>query len=303
MSDQFADDGAPLWADLLRQKPDLILFAGDNVYADGRFLPADPERLWRRYAETRERLPFFQSLELVPVLATWDDHDYGVNDGDFTYPHKAAAKEIFDAFFPQAPGSRSVERGPGVSTRLSVFGQRFFLMDGRTFRNQRDRTGVVTHWGEEQNQWLRNEIRRGTGPIWLVNGSQFFGGYHRYESFEREHPADLSRWLKELGRLPWPTIFVSGDRHLSEILNVQRSEMPYKTFELTSSGIHSSVSKSPDSPTTPRMGRTAGPFLEMNYMIIDTAFRATSRPILKLDVSVVGLGHKVGFTQRLDIQL
>ena len=35
----------------------------------------------------------------MPVLATWDDHDYGQNDGGADFPYKEAAKELFLEFW------------------------------------------------------------------------------------------------------------------------------------------------------------------------------------------------------------
>ncbi len=29
------------------------------------------------------------------VIGVWDDHDYGINDGDMTYPNKLETRDIF----------------------------------------------------------------------------------------------------------------------------------------------------------------------------------------------------------------
>ena len=29
------------------------------------------------------------------VIGVWDDHDYGTNDGDMTYPNKIETRDIF----------------------------------------------------------------------------------------------------------------------------------------------------------------------------------------------------------------
>ncbi|MGE3759273.1 MAG: hypothetical protein AB7H97_16025, partial [Pseudobdellovibrionaceae bacterium] len=64
---------------------DLVFFNGDAVYADSVFQSigkkaASPKRVWKRYVETRCRVPFYFSEKLTPVLGVWDDHDYGMNN-------------------------------------------------------------------------------------------------------------------------------------------------------------------------------------------------------------------------------
>lgn len=304
--DRFVAEGAPLWAHLLELRPQLIFMVGDNVYAD-TFGPADPEKLWRRYAETRERLPVFRAQRLVPILATWDDHDFGANDADSSYRFKDAARTVFQAFFAQTPGAGGIVRGPGVSTRIDLFKQRFLFMDNRTFRNTHDRAGILTHWGEDQNRWFVDNIARGSGPIWLINGSQFFGGYHKYESFEREHPEDLRRVLKELSRSPWPTLFISGDRHLSEVLEANWPELGYRSVELTSSGIHSFVNdpasrQMPRGLLTPSTGPILGPYHKRNFMIVDVDLRSPPSSGLRIQVAVFGPKKEIGFSSKYEIR-
>lgn len=302
-NDKFVRAGAPLWAHLYELQPHAIFMVGDNVYAD-KGGAADPEQLWRRYAETREALPIFRAPRLIPVFATWDDHDYGANDADFRYPYKNEARSVFQAFFPREPLSAGVRRGPGVATRVDFFKQRFFFMDNRTFRNTRDRAGVLTHWGDEQNRWLAENLRLGSGPIWLINGSQFFGGYHEYESFEREHPTDMRRLLRELSRSSWPTLFISGDRHLSEILDANWPELGHRSVELTSSGIHSYVGelaarRLPAQPAAD--GPIVGPFVKMNFMMVEIDLRS-SLPGLRISATVFGPNREAGFNAKYEIR-
>ncbi|MCM2282953.1 MAG: alkaline phosphatase family protein, partial [Bdellovibrionaceae bacterium] len=305
-NDRFASRGEPLWKHLLELKPDVIFMIGDNVYADAGG-DANPEKLWRRYVETRQTLKIFRAPRLIPVLATWDDHDYGANDADHTYRYREASQSVFEAFFAQSPGIGGLEKGPGVASRVDLFQQRFFFMDNRSFRNTRDRDGILTHWGEEQNHWLKTGLAQGHGPIWLINGSQFFGGYHEYESFEREHPADLRRLLKELSRSPFPTVFISGDRHLSEILEAKWPELGYRSVELTSSGIHSYKANFWGRLDTPapdqRMagGPIVGPYLKMNFMIVDVNLLARE-PGVQMQVTVYGPRRQIGFSSKLDIR-
>ncbi|MCG6867158.1 MAG: hypothetical protein LJE91_00065 [Gammaproteobacteria bacterium] len=50
---------------------------------------------------------------ISPVLATWDDHDYGENDAGAEYPMKQQSERIFLDFFGVPPGAPSHMR-PGI---------------------------------------------------------------------------------------------------------------------------------------------------------------------------------------------
>ena len=99
------DDRTPqddIWQQMLALRPDVIFLIGDNVYADKHIkgikygtkswhVMASPADLWHRYVETRNTIDLFKSEELVPVVATWDDHDYGINNGGRDYPYQQEA--------------------------------------------------------------------------------------------------------------------------------------------------------------------------------------------------------------------
>src|ERR1700754_3659142 len=74
----------PIWDADLAAEPDLFVFLGDNVYLDTR----DPEVMRRKYAQLAAQ-PGFQRLKATtPILAIWDDHDFGENDAGVEYPMK-----------------------------------------------------------------------------------------------------------------------------------------------------------------------------------------------------------------------
>jgi alkaline phosphatase D len=69
---------------------DLFIFMGDNIYADKGGIPMMQEK----YALLKNSR-FFQGLKNKPILATWDDHDFGLNDGGAEYPQKKEAQAEF----------------------------------------------------------------------------------------------------------------------------------------------------------------------------------------------------------------
>jgi alkaline phosphatase D len=235
---------ADIWNQLAAQHPDLLIFLGDNVYADRKSLlnvrPADPKQLWERYVKTRHRLRFYQFPELIPVLATWDDHDFGADDMNGTYRFSAESKEIFDSFYAQEsfPGSK-IAHGPGVSSFLSTGSMNFMLLDDRTFNLGEAGDASESMLGVAQEEWIADRLAQSPKPTWIMNGLQFYGGYHAKDSFEGVHPRSLARFENRVRAAAAPVILVSGDTHFSEIMEIESEKLGYPTFEFTSSSIHS----------------------------------------------------------------
>lgn len=305
MDDALSDVQKKIWPELLSQNLDAVIFAGDNTYADwagGKAKPVtNEEQLWSRYAETRSALEFFKSEILVPVVATWDDHDFGKNDGDRTFAFKERALSAFYGFFPQRKAGVQFERGPGVASWWKAFGVQFALLDDRSFRspNKLD-SEDQTHFGPDQESWLKEGLAAAKVPVFVVSGDQFFGGYHGFESYEGSHPksfnTQVARWRKST---TVPLLFLSGDRHLTEIIKVPKTHLGYPTFEITSSAIHAKVFKEAfeKSPSPNQLVGKAG---EYNYTVIEIT-EASARA-LKLDVKSFGVGKKLIYEQNLTVK-
>ena len=85
----------PIWEAIVAARPDVFLFIGDTVYADTTDMPT----MRAAYAKLAA-LPGYQKLlRTCPVLATWDDHDYGRDDAGADYPRKKESQQIFLDFF------------------------------------------------------------------------------------------------------------------------------------------------------------------------------------------------------------
>jgi alkaline phosphatase D len=81
----------PIWDAVLATKPELFVFLGDNIYGDTR----DMKELRAKYAQLAAK-PGFQRLRAsTPLLATWDDHDFGEDDAGADYPMKEESRRSF----------------------------------------------------------------------------------------------------------------------------------------------------------------------------------------------------------------
>ena len=256
-----------IWNGLAQKNPEYLLMIGDNVYANrepnGSPLTANPENLWRRYTDIRLTIPFYFQQKLIPVHAVWDDNDYGSKDAGEAYEYKNESKQIFDAFFAQSLSDENYTKSFGVGGQLSLGDFNLYFLDGRSFRASYKEG---RHLGIEQSQWLMKSLKEESQPSLIIKGDQFFGGYHNFDSYEGHHPEDFTTFVDSLKRIGTPVVFLSGDRHLSEIMQFPRSLFGIPSFEITSSPIHSKVYEDSGVKNPWRVVHTNG---QMNFTIID----------------------------------
>jgi len=237
MYDGFTRHATTMWEAMAREECDFVVLLGDTCYADIRNSAHEEAGYLRRYTETRLSLSWFKMERLTPTLAVWDDHDFGADNADRTFAGAAFNRRLFRAFWGAADNSAWIKTF-GVGSRFEAFGQRFYLLDDRSYRDPKG-TPHGRHWGHEQTDWFTADIARNSRPAWLMNGSQFFGSRLIMEQVETDHPDDLRDINARLARLPAPVAFVSGDVHFSEIERIGPEILGYETRQFTSSAIHS----------------------------------------------------------------
>lgn len=268
-----------MWNHVANNQPDMVFLLGDNCYADFAVDGSEFD-LWRRYCETRRALNHFRQSFLIPTLAVWDDHDYGRNNANKSYKNKVMAQRCFHMFF----GSADVDGYKntfGVGSLFSGFGQNFYFMDSRFFRDFPGQGGFM--WGENQQELLLENLRHSSKPSWIFNGGQFFGNYRGQESFLKDYFRNFSDLHRKLAHVEAPVIFGSGDVHFSEIMKIEPQVLGYKTFELTSSAIHSF--NPPFSLLIKNPRRLTGSW-KQNFMIVKSQVRDAG-----LDIKTHGIGR------------
>jgi alkaline phosphatase D len=228
----------PLWTPILNQRPQLWVWLGDNVYAD----TADMAAMRASYARARANPGYQALLAAAPVIGTWDDHDYGKNDGGREWPAKAQAQQALLDFLDE-PADTPRRRRAGVyeSYTYGPPGRqvKVILLDTRYHRDPRDTvnfTGDVL--GEEQWSWLEGELRGSTAQVHLIGSSiQVVPEEHRFEKWAN-FPAARERLFRLIGQTRAPgVVFISGDRHIAEISRVSNTAAGYPIYDVTSSGM------------------------------------------------------------------
>jgi len=227
------------------QRPDVMLWLGDNVYLR-RQEYYDVAAMARRYRSQRGAAPLQRLLTATSHLAIWDDHDYGHNDADASYTLKGETLRLFRLYWanpswglPDVPGTF------GVATAGDVD---FVLLDGRYHRSHPQLTDGPdkSMWGAAQFAWLKATLLNLRGRVKLVaNGSQLWNAASRFEGLH-QYPTEqkaLADFL--LAQRIDGLLFLSGDRHFGELLRVERP-LAYPLYEFTSSPLTSRPWEKPE---------------------------------------------------------
>jgi len=262
-----------MWNYALSHNPDFVFLIGDSVYAHRRLSPGQTmttEALWDAYVEARQKLALYQRNELISTLALWDDGDYGMKDGDLRFPLKRVAKTIFESFNPRLPDDINLAKGPGLARLFTAYGVNFFFLDARSFRSPKGaKDEPETQWGQEQENWVVEKFRTKNGPKVLIQGDQFYGAYHPFDSYQGERPTSFNKMLGELRRLSkTPLLLISGDRHLTEVMKITEPKSLGPVFELTTSALHARAYAG-SFKDHPNPNQVIGKDGEMNFAILE----------------------------------
>jgi alkaline phosphatase D len=229
-----------IWNSVIAMNPELWIWLGDNIYADTE----DMNVMRRKYQQLGDNYNYQLLKSTCPIIATWDDHDFGVDDGGKNYAKRAESQQVFLEFFGEpAGGARWKQEGVYSS---QVYGPKdrqvkVILLDQRYHRDDPDTDGDVL--GEVQWKWLETEFRNSEAKVVLVGASyQFVSDQHPFENWGH-FPSARERMLKLIKDTGVKgVIFISGDRHFAEISKLQREDLPYPIHDYMSSGLtHANV--------------------------------------------------------------
>ncbi len=245
----------PIWDAINAAHCDAFVLCGDNIYGDS----SDPAVLREKYALLAAMPGFAKLRRTTPLFATWDDHDYGINDGGAGFPGAATAQKEFCDFF-QVPATSPLRTTPGVydAVTFGPAGKRvqLLLLDTRSFRSPLKKDPAnpkvnipnsdpgATLLGEEQWAWLERRLREPAEVRAVVTSISFASTEHGSEKWSN-FPQERVRFL-ELVRRTGATgvVLISGDRHLAEIsLLTPADGAPYPLHDMTTSGLNQPAAK------------------------------------------------------------
>lgn len=268
-----------IYESIYRDNPDMMLWLGDNVY----YREADwntKTGIYYRYTQVRS-LPEMQPLMAkTHNYAIWDDHDYGPNNSDRSFPNKEISRDAFIDFWGNLAYGQDNE---GVYSYFNWGDADFFLMDNRWFRtpNKRDYDKREL-LGAKQIRWLIDNLISSKATFkFVVIGGQVLNSIADFETYKTydEELGYLLQSIKEENIKG--VVFLSGDRHFTELSALKR-EGTYTLYDLTCSALNSGAySKGCEEDNLNRVEGTC--YNKRNYALIDISGKRKDR---KLTITV-----------------
>ena len=285
----------PIWEPIVAAEPDLFIFLGDNIYGDSK----DMEVLRKKYAQLAAKPGFRRLRETVPILAIWDDHDYGKDDAGAEYPMKVQSQKLFLDFFNEPADSPRRKRegiydakvfgSKGQRVQIILLDTRYFRgplkpkppVPGRGTRYLPSEDTTVTMLGETQWQWLEEQLQVPAEVRIIASSIQVISEEHDSEKW-----MNLPHERKRLYQLIYDTnaaglIFVSGDVHRGELSSMDGG-VGYPLYDLTCSGLTQVAKvKAKDWPNRYRIGTvdwtTSFGTIEIDWDALDPVIRLQIR--------------------------
>jgi len=250
-----------LWNELAAKDPNYLILLGDNIYTDvkgkfGHFTGATPERIRSQYEIFQDDSDWNLVLNKLGgwdrIFATWDDHDYGINNGDNTFPYRNESLEHFLQFFHVSEEDMdSLRRRGGVYSSKDIFipnrnndtfKVKIVMLDTRYFKDPKH-TAHGDFLGEAQWKWFEEQMQDHSAHLIIVGSSiQALPTQKIVEESWSDFPESRSRLLDVIGSSPCSNVvLLSGDVHMAEVSQATclsgGTGRQRRLWEFTSSGL------------------------------------------------------------------
>lgn len=288
----------PMWKEIIEEQSDLWIWLGDNIYGDSDIV----DTLIAKYNRQNEHEDYKKLLASTPIIGTWDDHDYGKNDGGVEFVSKKGSQQALLNFLGKAPNDPIRNQEGVYNTQTYTVGKakiKVILLDSRYHRDPVERIDGVyqsnesgTVLGETQWVWLENELTNSDADIHLIgNGIQVISMEHRFEKWqnfpqERQRLFELVKKTKASG-----VIFLTGDRHIAEVSELELEGVSYPLRDFTTSGLTHSYESAGAEVNRYRISPLIG---MKNYGVLTFTEK---QGMLSVDAKIGGLNDTTFFQQ------
>ena len=214
-----------VFAEIEWAKPLFFIHTGDFHYEN--LTTNDPDAYHEAYERNLYASTQATLYSRVPLVYTWDDHDFGANNSDRTSPSIEAAHLAYRQFVPHFPLQADEDEAwpeddtspRPISQSFLVGNVRFVVLDLRTARDPADQVDDAnkTMLGTWQKAWLKRELLAAqaahqftfvvSSVSWIGDereGADDWGGY----ATERR---ELSDWM--LANNVTSLCMLNGDSH------------------------------------------------------------------------------------------
>jgi len=306
----------PIHRAVVAAEPDLYLLLGDAIYADfdgKQTFDVTEDSLRAEWGKLAANEDFRHLRDNVPILATWDNHDYGKHDGGAEFPLKEVSRQIFLDFFGEPADSErrstpgvydaEIHGPPGRRVQLILLDTRFFKgpyvlaeraegAGGSRGKYAPNEDESVTLLGEEQWRWLGAQLRQPAEVRLIASSTQIVANSKGMDEWGN-YPHERRRLFDLIGATEAEgVVLLSGNVHFAEIS--QTDEGPYPLIDFTSSGL---THVNEEYPRAPNPYRVAGPFVEPNFGLVEIDWEATPSPLINL--RAVDVDGTVTFEQQV----
>lgn len=238
-----------LWDDVLNADPAVWVWGGDIIYAD----TDDMSKLKKMYDE-QDSVEGYKNLKSkVKVIGSWDDHDYGLNDGGVEFEAKKESQQEFLDFMDVSDDSpRRYQEGIYTSHDYTLEGGtiKVLVLDTRYFRTpltpdtdtekriKPNDYGEGTVLGQKQWNWLEIQLNNSKADFnVIVSSVQVLSNEHGFECWGN-FPHEVDRLRKLVASSGAEGVMIlSGDRHISEFSSTEVEGLNYPLIDFTSSGL------------------------------------------------------------------
>ncbi|MBT8449802.1 MAG: alkaline phosphatase family protein [Gammaproteobacteria bacterium] len=269
---------------IAKADPKFMIMTGDNLYIDSD----NPEKFASDYALLGANKGYANLAAKDKIMAIWDDHDYGLNDGGKDFQAKQIAKQYFVDFFAyeelqNIPEEKGIEHVRRVQVGEKVI--QIIMLDTRWYRDdlafnslseevrEEFQLGAYrphidptkTLLGETQWQWLESQLKKPADLNVIVSSIQLVAELTAWETWAN-FPHERNRILAMLEQYsPGKAVILSGDVHRSETSRLPMND--WYLYEFTGSGLSATMY-----PAKPNIHRIGDVVTDNNFGLLDIEF-------------------------------
>ena len=256
-----------LWGPVMENEPSIWIWGGDVIYSD----TDDMSLMAQHYEQQIHQVDYNTLRKNVQILGTWDDHDYGLNDGGSEFVAKAKSQQLFLDFLGVSKEdnrrkrkgvyhSKLIETKKG-SVNIIILDTRYFRSaltpsPNPEFRYIPNASEEGTILGDIQWAWLEDELNNSKADFnLLISSIQFLSAEHGFESWgNMPHEVDKLKGLISASKAKG-VVLLTGDRHISEFSKTNIDNVRFPLIDFTSSGMTHSYSSFDGEPNKHREGK------------------------------------------------
>jgi alkaline phosphatase D len=279
-----------LWKEIVKHQPSAWLWGGDNTYSD----TDNMDTLRRDYQIVLNNPDYQQLKKSSKIFATWDDHDYGMNDGGVTFHAKKESQVAFLDFL-DVPKNDKRRQQEGIyytetlksgrhTVKIIMLDTRFFRSDLTKNENPKKRyqpsnDGKGTMLGEKQWLWLATELKNSNADFNVIMSSvQVLSYEHGFETWGNL-PHEVTKLKTTIASSKAKGVLIlSGDRHISEFSKTSIEGVSSPLIDFTSSGLTHAYDKFKEETNAFRVGAVV-PKISFGLLILDFKTREITMQI------------------------